>query len=145
MEVSIEDLSVLGTGDLRRRSTRIRNTPSTRSNSFDFSRRNTPTLTSSPTQDTKPDPTLDFTTSKRGGLRRKKQPSPAGDDPMIAAMKPLTDEERQNWKGWVELESNPVGIFCPKNIYIYTLSEQGVNSVLRNSLVTFYENMAPKM
>ena len=64
---------------------------------------------------------------------------------MIAAMKPLTDEERQNWKGWVELESNPVGIFCPKNIYIYTLSEQGANSVLRNSLVTFYENMAPKM
>jgi hypothetical protein len=27
---------------------------------------------------------------------------------MEAAMKPLTDEERRSWAGWVELESDPV-------------------------------------
>ena len=31
-------------------------------------------------------------------------------DPMCEAMKPLTDEERRAWKGWVELESDPVSI-----------------------------------
>ena len=31
-----------------------------------------------------------------------------GADPIEEAMKPLTDEERRNWKGWVELESDPV-------------------------------------
>lgn len=31
-------------------------------------------------------------------------------DPVEEVMKPLTDEERRNWKGWVELESDPVCI-----------------------------------
>jgi hypothetical protein len=29
-------------------------------------------------------------------------------DPMDEVMKPLTNEERRAWKGWVELESDPV-------------------------------------
>lgn len=29
-------------------------------------------------------------------------------DLMCEAMKPLTDDERRAWKGWVELESDPV-------------------------------------
>lgn len=41
-------------------------------------------------------------------LRKRKDPPAVSADPVAEAMKPLTDEERQNWKGWVELESDPV-------------------------------------
>ena len=116
MEVSIEDLSVLGSGNIRRKSTRLRTTPSTRSNSLDQSRRNTPTLKSSPPIDTNPDAALESTPSKRDGPRKIAEPSPVADDPMIEAMKPLTDEERQDWKGWVELESNPVRLYSERYI-----------------------------
>lgn len=52
----------------------------------------------------------DSTPSRRGGLRPKKESALASDiDAMDEAMKPLTDEERKNWKGWAELESDPVG------------------------------------
>lgn len=119
MEVSIEDLSVLGSGNIRRRSTRIKTSPSTRSNSFDQSRQDTPTLKSCPPTETKPDPVLESKPNRRGGLRKRRESSPVGDDPMIAAMKPLTDQERQDWKGWVELESNPVRL-CSQ-IYLYPL------------------------
>lgn len=53
----------------------------------------------------------DSTPSKRTGLRRNRKDSKAKGsvpDPMEAAMKPLTDEERRSWPGWVELESEPV-------------------------------------
>jgi len=51
----------------------------------------------------------DLTPSKRTGLRRKREePMEPEPDPMGAAMKPLTDEERRAWPGWVELESEPV-------------------------------------
>ena len=32
-----------------------------------------------------------------------------GSDPAKEAMKSLTEEELKSWKGWVELESDPVG------------------------------------
>lgn len=41
-------------------------------------------------------------------LRKRKDPPTSMFDPATEAMKPLTDEERHNWKGWVELESDPV-------------------------------------
>ena len=61
-------------------------------------------------------------------------------------MKPLTDEERRSWPGWVELESEPVSaeraLFLSLFIYIegkfdricqtlfnYTLREYGVKDV----------------
>lgn len=50
---------------------------------------------------------VDPTMSTRN-LRKRKSPPVISDDPVAEAMKPLTDEERQNWKGWVELESDPV-------------------------------------
>jgi hypothetical protein len=45
-------------------------------------------------------------------LRKKKSNGHHGNalDPVEEVMKPLTDEERRNWKGWVELESDPVCI-----------------------------------
>jgi ubiquitin carboxyl-terminal hydrolase L5 len=43
-------------------------------------------------------------------LRRRKSAISNGivSDPVEEAMKPLTEEERLSWKGWVELESDPV-------------------------------------
>jgi ubiquitin carboxyl-terminal hydrolase L5 len=45
-------------------------------------------------------------------LRKRKDNGHRGNalDPVEEIMKPLTDEERRNWKGWVELESDPVRI-----------------------------------
>lgn len=42
--------------------------------------------------------------------RRSEVPSLVESDSVAAAMEPLTDEERQNWLGWVELESDPVSL-----------------------------------
>jgi ubiquitin carboxyl-terminal hydrolase L5 len=50
-------------------------------------------------------------------------------DPVEEAMKPLTDKERRNWKGWVELESDPVSASSPllpldKNIRCESCSQR---------------------
>jgi ubiquitin carboxyl-terminal hydrolase L5 len=51
------------------------------------------------------------TTAQRTGLRRRNEASDfIAPDPISEAMRPLTDEERRNWAGWVELESDPVGL-----------------------------------
>jgi len=143
MEVSIENLLIPGAVDLRR-SARIRNTPSTRSNSLDHSRTDTPALKSTSPKPSNPDPVLDSTPSKRDGLRRTKELSTAWSDPMIAAMKPLTDEERQIWKGWVELESNPVSVSHLEKTYAL-LGMKGLILISRNSSATFYVNTALRM
>lgn len=39
---------------------------------------------------------------------RKRKSSVLLSNPLDEAMKPLTEEEKRNWKGWVELESEPV-------------------------------------
>lgn len=42
-------------------------------------------------------------------LRRRSEASSVFETDIVAdAMEPLTDEERRNWSGWVELESDPV-------------------------------------
>jgi ubiquitin carboxyl-terminal hydrolase L5 len=44
-------------------------------------------------------------------LRQRKSAAPKNVlDPVETAMKPLTEEERRSWKGWVELESDPVSV-----------------------------------
>jgi ubiquitin carboxyl-terminal hydrolase L5 len=49
------------------------------------------------------------TPSKRSGLRHRSEVTNLVTfDPIAEAMKPLTDDERRNWTGWVELESDPV-------------------------------------
>ena len=54
--------------------------------------------------------------STAGPIRSSAKRKPKTNVPgaaMEEAMKPLTDEERQNWKGWIELESEPVGLLMP--------------------------------
>ena len=52
----------------------------------------------------------------RSSAKRKSKTNVPG-AAMEEAMKPLTDEERQNWKGWIELESEPVGLPMPFTPY----------------------------
>lgn len=41
---------------------------------------------------------------------RKRKAAAIIDDPIEEAMRPLTVEEREGWKGWIELESEPVSV-----------------------------------
>jgi hypothetical protein len=61
-------------------------------------------------------------TSQRS-LRKRKSNGHHGNalDPVEEAMRSLTDEERRNWKGWVELESDPVCIPQTYNISSHVL------------------------
>lgn len=63
--------------------------------------------------------------NKRSGLRLRSASSKVPHADFIAeAMKPLTDEERQNWEGWVELESDPVSLIrCPKGFWTMNKAE----------------------
>jgi hypothetical protein len=87
--------------------------PSTRSSSnrstpVDVSSHRTPKAT--PEENLKEDVAPDPSPSKREGLRKRTAASTTEDevDAVAEAMKPLTEEERKKWKGWVELESDPV-------------------------------------
>lgn len=42
-------------------------------------------------------------------------------------MKPMRDDERKKWKGWVELESDPVSILC--HVILFFSSVPGVLKV----------------
>jgi ubiquitin carboxyl-terminal hydrolase L5 len=87
----------------RRRSSRIRAVSSTPSEAADQNipqKRGTSVDVDSPQQ---PKRTL--------RRRNSDKQNGTGADPIDEAMKPLTDEERRNWKGWVELESDPVS-YC---------------------------------
>ncbi|KAH7369914.1 hypothetical protein BKA65DRAFT_487322 [Rhexocercosporidium sp. MPI-PUGE-AT-0058] len=55
-------------------------------------------------------------------LRKRKEPPTLMFDPVTEAMRPLTDEERQNWKGWVELESDPA-------LFNFILRKWGIQDV----------------
>lgn len=56
-------------------------------------------------------PHHDPSTEKRN-LRKRKEAPVNYMDPIAETMKPLTDDEREEWKGWIELESDPVCILC---------------------------------
>jgi len=64
---------------------------------------------------------IDPTMTTRSLRKRKDLPAISA-DPIAEAMKPLTDEERQNWKGWVELESDPA-------LFNYIMRKYGVQDV----------------
>jgi len=106
----LADLSTCSPGG-RRRSSRIRVASSPLSEISESHTRNASVDVSSgkpPLEERKcvdPDPPL----SNRCLRKRKNEGhNRASPDAMEGAMKPLTDEERRNWKGWVELESDPV-------------------------------------
>jgi ubiquitin carboxyl-terminal hydrolase L5 len=124
MDLPSSDLSTLSSGG-QRRSTRLQTTPAARHDSIDTSTNGTPAersarstpalLSSRSTPGSSRNTPLEVddeqepTPSKRTGLRRKREePKEPPLDVMEAAMKPLTDEERRDWPGWVELESEPV-------------------------------------
>lgn len=123
----------------RRRSSRIQLGTNTGSNSSDLSARSTPTISSSrstPAEKSARKTTKDLqivdpepTPSKRPGLRTRNTPINSGIDPIQEAMKPLTDEERRNWKGWVDFDSDP-------ELFNFILREYGVRDV-RIKEITF--------
>lgn len=115
------DLLAFGSAE-RRRSSRIHLATSTRSNSLSLSNRSTRTISSSRStpadkstrsslREDVPDIDPEPTPSKRPGLRIRNTPVTSGIDPIEEAMKSLTDEERRNWKGWVDFDSDPVSQF----------------------------------
>ena len=92
----------------RRRSSRARSTSQGLGETPNNSARSTPTTalqTASPALD-------DESRAPSRRLRRRKSGISNGlaSDPVQEAMKPLTEVERKAWKGWVELESDPVGL-----------------------------------
>ncbi|KAG0647183.1 Ubiquitin carboxyl-terminal hydrolase isozyme L5 [Hyphodiscus hymeniophilus] len=96
-----------------------RNTPaihSSRSTPGEHSPRNTPQNGTSKDHENP-------TPSKRTNLRRKHdEPKWPETNIMEDAMKPVTDEERRTWPGWVELESEPT-------LFNHILREYGVKDV----------------
>ena len=72
----------------------------------------------------------------------------SGPDAVAEAMKPLTDEERRNWKGWVELESDPVGFLCIgpflSNLS-YSLLTTATDLFTRHCSISYYERMGLRM
>jgi ubiquitin carboxyl-terminal hydrolase L5 len=98
----------------RRRSSRFRSTSQALSETPERSTRSTPIT---PGQDTPQDDKQsveDDSPVPQRSLRQRRSAVPNGPilDPVEEGMKPLTDEERQNWAGWVELESDPVSTSC---------------------------------
>lgn len=72
----------------------------------------------------------------------------SGADPVAEAMKPLTDEERRNWKGWVELESDPVGFVCIGPLLsnlTRSLLTTATDSLTRHCSISYYERMGLRM
>jgi ubiquitin carboxyl-terminal hydrolase L5 len=74
----------------------------------------------------------------KGRLRRRSEiPSLVESDIIEKALQPLTDEERRNWPGWVELESDPVRL-----ILVYRHLGPTKTNYSRASLTTYYDNTA---
>lgn len=67
----------------------------------------TPLLPATPAS-VSPEPTSTPSPNGREAPRKRKRISSEELDPEIEAWKPLTDDDRKNWKGFVELESDPV-------------------------------------
>ena len=127
MDDARDDQSTAGEEE-RRRSSRIRAVSSTPSEPVEKiipQKRGTSVDTNSP-------PLPKRTLRQRNSDRQ----NGTGADPIEEAMKPLTDEERRNWKGWVELESDPVG-FWPLSVPYPISSVHILLPQLTNSLGTF--------
>lgn len=60
---------------------------------------------------------------KRTLRQRSNKQNGTAADPAEEAMKPLTNEERRSWKGWVELESDPVSCLLLNVSYPITLTD----------------------
>lgn len=89
-------------------------------------------------------------TKTKGRLRRRSEiHSIVESDIVEKALEPLTDEERRNWPGWVELESDPVRLILtavilgePKLIFLqglfdWILRKYGVKDVKVQEVLDF--------
>jgi len=103
--------SDLNSGE-RQRSSRVRSTSLRVSETPERSTRSTPVASVKDTPQAETQSPKEESPVPSRSLRRRKSAFSNGiiSDPIDEAMKALTEEERQNWKGWVELESDPVSI-----------------------------------
>ncbi|TVY36027.1 Ubiquitin carboxyl-terminal hydrolase isozyme L5 [Lachnellula subtilissima] len=62
----------------------------------------------------------------------------SGPDAAAEAMKPLTDEERRNWKGWVELESDPA-------LFNFILRENGLEDATVQEVISLDTEMLAEL
>lgn len=104
----------------RRRSTRVRASPRSQSDNIERSSHGTQSASScraTPAKSTRSTPQYqidnqniepDPSPIRRKGLRIRVAPINHDVNYHEEVSKPLTDEERRAWKGWVELESDPV-------------------------------------
>lgn len=103
----------------RRRSSRFRSTSQALSETPERSTRSTPITSVQDTPQDDKQSVEDESPVPQRSLRQRRSAVPNGPvlDPVEEGMKPLTDEERQNWAGWVELESDPVSTSCLQHPY----------------------------
>ncbi|KAH8791490.1 hypothetical protein BGZ57DRAFT_784675 [Hyaloscypha finlandica] len=115
--------SDLNSGE-RQRSSRVRSTSLRVSETPERSTRSTPVASVKDTPQAETQSPKEESPVPSRSLRRRKSAFSNGiiSDPIEEAMKALTEEERQNWKGWVELESDPA-------LFSYILRAYGVRNV----------------
>jgi ubiquitin carboxyl-terminal hydrolase L5 len=113
--------SNLDSGEQRRLSN-IRSTSQALGETPEKSSRSTPVTSVRDTPQAEKQSVKDESPVPSRSLRRRKSAVSNGvvSDPVGEAIKPLTEEERQNWKGWVELESDPVSILPSINEFFCT-------------------------
>ena len=132
MEGPLVDAGILSS-ERRRRSSRNRSVSRISDESLERSTRSALPVQSSPTtpRDIKHlDPELSPSTAKRNLRKRTGEGSKVSPhDLMYGAMKPLTDKERRAWKGWVELESDPVSFRVYILSYRFSLPTQLVINI----------------
>ncbi|KAH8661355.1 hypothetical protein BGZ60DRAFT_530311 [Tricladium varicosporioides] len=72
--------------------------------------------------------------TRRTKLAKSKSESGPRFDPFEEAMMPLKEEERRNWPGWVELESDPA-------LFNYVLREYGVKGIKVEEVISLDDEM----
>ncbi|KAG9249168.1 ubiquitin carboxyl-terminal hydrolase [Calycina marina] len=131
MEV-VEQLPVPSSGSIRR-STRPRKPPGIRNHYRDPTPEKSSTSHVRHTKSPSVAPSMaESTPSKRLNLRKRKEATMDTEDVMEKAMRPLTDEERREWQGWVELESNP-------ELFNYILRQYGTKDVKVQEVLGLYD------
>jgi len=130
----------------RRQSSRARSTSQGLGETMDNSGRSTPIAAPQAEDRSLEDESL----APSRSLRRRKSGVSNGtaSDPVQEAMKPLTEAERKAWKGWVELESDPVGFLALLPFagrFHGQVWHSITNSHLRLFSATFYGHTGPRM
>jgi hypothetical protein len=133
----------------RRRSSRLRSTSQGLSETPGPSTRSTPIKSVQDTPQDDKQSLEDESPVPQRSLRQRRSAIPHGTVSIEEVMKPLTDEERRDWKGWVELESDPVSPLSPSLLQDdtsrTTVAIQGLTANIRLCSATFYDSMVSKI